>query len=168
MTGTAPVVVTLPIADRQRSFDFYRTGLGFEPVGAVAEDGLPEPLQFFVNDGLRLMLVPTVGFGWVIGDRTVHSGGGGSLLTLTAGTDAGVDALVHAAQRAGAAVVTAPGQRTWGYTAVFADPDGHVWMVQANSVLAPAVAPAVDVEFPAPQPGTSDRRGGRPTTGGEH
>ena len=61
MPSTAPVVVTLPTADRQRSYDFYRDGLGFEAVGELADDGLPEPLQFVLNDGLRLMLVPTGG-----------------------------------------------------------------------------------------------------------
>jgi uncharacterized protein len=45
----APVVVTLPTADRRRSFDFYRHGLGFEPVGDLADDGVPEPLQFILR-----------------------------------------------------------------------------------------------------------------------
>ena len=101
---------------------------------------MPEPLQFVLNDGLRLMLVPTGGFGWVIGDRTVHTGGGECLLSLSAVSEADVDELVDAAQRAGAAIVTPPGQQPWGYTAVLADPDGHLWMVEAQSFMAP-VAP---------------------------
>lgn len=135
-----PVVITLPTADRRRSFDFYRDGLGFEPVGDLADDGVPEPLQFVVGDGLRLMLVPTGGFGWVIGDRTVHTGGGECLLSLGVASEAGVDELVYAAQRAGAAVVTVPGPQPWGYTAVFADPDGHLWMIEAGSVTEPAAS----------------------------
>lgn len=138
MPVTTPVVVTLPTGDRRRSFDFYRHGLGFEPIGEPADDGVPEPLQFVLNEGLRLMLVPTGGFGWVIGDRTVHTGGGECLLSLSAASDAGVDELVDAARRAGAAVVTSPGRQPWGYTAVFADPDGHLWMVEAQSFMAPA------------------------------
>ena len=58
MPTTSTVVVCLPITDRQASFAFYRDGLGFEPVGEPAEDGVPEPLQFTLNDGLRVMLVP--------------------------------------------------------------------------------------------------------------
>jgi uncharacterized protein len=146
MAVTAPVVVTLPIADRRRSFDFYRNGLGFEPIGEVADDTVPEPLQFVLNEGLRLMLVPSGGFGWVIGDRTAHIGGGGCLLSLSAVSEAGVDELVDAAQRAGAAVVTAPGQQPWGYTSVFADPDGHLWMVEAQSFMAPAAPAGVNTE----------------------
>ena len=137
MPSSEPVVVTLPTADRQRSYDFYRKGLGLEPVGELADDGLPEPLQFVLNDGARLMLIPTGGFGWVIGDREVHSGGGECLLSLSAESPADVDTLVDTAERAGADVVSAPGQQEWGYTAVFADPDGHLWMVESQSFLAP-------------------------------
>ena len=50
---TITVVVCLPITDRQASFAFYRDGLGFEPVGEPAEDGVPEPLQFALNDGQK-------------------------------------------------------------------------------------------------------------------
>jgi uncharacterized protein len=53
------VVVALPTEDRQRSFNFYAEGLGLEPIGEAAEDGIPEPLQFVLNQGVRLMLVPT-------------------------------------------------------------------------------------------------------------
>ena len=50
----APIVIGLPTADRQRSFHFYATALGLEPIGDLAEDGFPEPLQFVLNDGARL------------------------------------------------------------------------------------------------------------------
>jgi uncharacterized protein len=53
---------------------------------------------------------------------------------MGAGTDAGVDELVERAQRAGAEIVTAPGQQPWGYAGAFADPDGHVWMVTSASL----------------------------------
>jgi len=128
-----PVVVSLPIADRPTSFAFYRDGLGFEPVGEPAEDGVPEPLQFALNDGVRLMLVPAVGFGWVIGDREVApSGSSECILSLGASTEQDVDTMIERAREAGATLVTAPGQQPWGYTGAFADPDGHVWMVRAE------------------------------------
>ena len=52
--------VCLPIADRSVSHTFY-TALGFSAFGDPADDGLPEPLQFQISGGLRLMLIPRVG-----------------------------------------------------------------------------------------------------------
>jgi hypothetical protein len=45
------VAASLPIADRPASFAFYRDGLGFDPMGEPAEDGVPEPLQFVTEPG---------------------------------------------------------------------------------------------------------------------
>jgi predicted lactoylglutathione lyase len=126
----APVVVSLPIADRPRSFRFYGDGLGFEPVGEPAEDGIPEPLQFALNDGARLMLVPSDGFGWVIGDHEVAPAGQSEcVLSRSAAARTAVDELVERARRAGATVVSEPAQQPWGYVGTFADPDGHLWMI---------------------------------------
>lgn len=127
---TPPFVVALPIADRRTSFTFYRDALGLEAVGELADDGLPEPLQFAVNDGTRLMLIPSGGFGWVIGDREVAPPGHSEcLLNLGFETENGVNDLIGRAHRAGAEIVTEPGHQPWGYAGAFADPDGHVWMV---------------------------------------
>ncbi|WP_341718625.1 VOC family protein [Micromonospora sp. FIMYZ51] len=130
----APVIVSLPIADRRVAHDFYRDALGLVGIGEPAEDGLPEPLQFEVNDGLRLMLVPTGGFGWVLGGREVadarHSE---CVLGLSATGPDEVDDLIKRARNAGAEVVTEPGQQPWGYAGTFADPDGHVWMVAVTA-----------------------------------
>lgn len=129
-----PVVVSLPIVDRRDSFAFYRDGLGFDPLGEPAEDGVPEPLQFALNDGVRVMLVPTGGFGWITGDHDVAPRGGSEcVLTLGTETDEEVDAMIQRAHKAGAAIVTAPGRQPWGYAGAFADPDGHVWMVRSEA-----------------------------------
>src|SRR5450755_2063015 len=86
------VVVGLPIADRRASFAFYRDGLGFDPVGEPAEDGVPEPLQFALNDGVRVMLIPADGFAWAIGDHDVAPGGPSEcVLNRRTETDGDVD-----------------------------------------------------------------------------
>ena len=54
-----------PIKDRLVSHAFY-TALGFVTVGELGDDGLPEPLQFEISVGLRVMLIPSRGF---VGDR---------------------------------------------------------------------------------------------------
>jgi uncharacterized protein len=130
----SPVVVSLPIADRRTSFEFYRQTLGVDAIGEPADDGVPEPLQFALNDGVRLMLIPTGGFGWVIGDREVAARGHSEcVLSVGAETEAAVDELIKRAVAAGGEIVTDPGQQPWGYAGTFADPDGHLWMVTSAS-----------------------------------
>ena len=118
------IVVSLPIADRRTP------ALGLEAVGEPARDGVPEPLQFVLNEGVRLVLVPTGGFGWVIGGHEVAPRG---VSECVLGLEGDVVAIVGRARAAGATVVSEPAQQPWGYTGTFADPDGHLWMVTAAS-----------------------------------
>lgn len=129
-----PVVVSLPIADRWTSFVFYRDGLGFDAIGEPAADGVPEPLQFALNERTRLMLVPTGGFGWVIGDHEVAPRGQSEcVLSIGAQTDADVAEVIERAREAGATILTEPDRQPWGYAGTFADPDGHIWMVTSET-----------------------------------
>src|SRR5262245_28798333 len=126
------LIIALPIEDRPRSYRFYGEGLGFDAVGELADDGVPEPLQLVVNEGTRLMLIPTGGFGWVTGDNpTAPPGTSEVLLSLGAATPAEVDARIGQARAAGARVVSEPVHKPWGYTGTFADPDQHLWEVIA-------------------------------------
>lgn len=128
--------VCLPVKNRQVSHAFY-TALGFEAVGELGDDGLPEPLQFEISVGLRVMLIPTRGFGWVIGGRKRSPRGTHECQVLIGvPTAAAVDELMRRAQDAGAKVVMEAGDRMWGYAGAFVDPDGHMWQVsRADSVL---------------------------------
>ena len=124
------MLISLPTADRVRTHAFYRDALGLEAVGEPADDGVVEPLLFVLNADTRLMLVPTGGFGWVIGDREVASPTTSEcVIGLVATSEAGVDEIVERARRAGASVATEPAPQPWGYAASFTDPDGHVWNV---------------------------------------
>ena len=129
--------VCLPVKNRSVSHAFY-TALGFVAVGEeLAEDGLPEPLQFEVSVGLRVMLIPTVGFGWVIGGRKRSPRGAHEcLIVIGLATNSDVDELMRRARDAGADIVMEAGDQKWGYVGAFADPDGHMWEVsRADGVL---------------------------------
>jgi hypothetical protein len=123
-------LISLPIADRPTSYAFYRDALGLAAIGEPADDGVPEPLTFQLNGEAQLMLVPTGGFGWVLGGRAVAGGGVSEcVLGFSVASDAEVDAVVARAEAAGAEVVSRPQRQPWGYEGTFTDPDGHVWMV---------------------------------------
>lgn len=125
--------VALPIADRHVSNDFYRAVLDAEPFGPPGGDGLPEPLQFPVSDGVSLMLVPADGFALVIGDHRVAPAGTSECVLHRAVRSAeDVVAVIERARLAGGRVVAEPAEQPWGYCGVFADPDGHLWMVMPD------------------------------------
>jgi hypothetical protein len=114
--------VCLPTKNRRVAQAFY-SALGFVAVR-------DEPLQFEISVGLRVMLIPTVGFGWVIGGRKRSPRGAHEcLIVIGLATDTEVDELMRRAQDAGARIVIEPGNQKWGYAGAFADPDAHMWQV---------------------------------------
>ena len=86
----------------------------------------------------------------MIGDNAVAERGTSECLLSVDSDD--VDAFIARARAAGAAIVAEPEQKPWGYTATFADPDGHLWMVGSN----PA-SRAVRPSGRAPRPGARGR-----------
>lgn len=130
--------IALPIADRQRSYAFYQETLGLEPVGEPEADGVPEPLQFRLDANTMLMLVPTGGFGWVLGGRELAAPGTSEvLLSLTLGSTEEVVAAAERMRGAGGEVIVEPAQQDWGFTAVATDPDGHAWQLIDPPSLTP-------------------------------
>lgn len=126
------VTISLPVADRSRSHDFYRQALGLQTFGELREDGMPEPLQFAINAGLHLMLVPDDGFGFVIAPRKpALSGPVECLLSFSVPSPAEVVALKDKWIAAGGSILSEPSQKPWGFNGVFADPDNHLWMILA-------------------------------------
>ena len=123
--------VALPIDDRVRAMAFYRDAFGFELLGEPAEDGVPEPLMFLIDRLTTLVLVPRGGFGWVLGEgrEPAPTGTSECVMGMSVATEPEVDDLVERVRDAGGAVLAEPGHQPWGYTALCADPDGHVWQV---------------------------------------
>lgn len=127
------LTISLPVEDRRRAHDFYRAAFGYETVGAPEADGMPEPLQFALNAHTRLMLVPTVGLGWVIGaDRIAPAGSSECLFTFTEPNADAVRERVTKCVEAGGTVVHEPAKKDWGFQGIVADPDGHLWMIMAE------------------------------------
>ncbi|WP_051415584.1 VOC family protein [Nocardiopsis sp. CNT312] len=110
---------------------FYRDAFGFEPIGEPAEDGMPEPLMFRLDQRTVLVLVPDDGFDWVLGDGRALTPAGTSECLLGAGvpTEGEVAELVGRVRDAGGGVLAEPEHRPWGCVALCTDPDGHVWQV---------------------------------------
>jgi hypothetical protein len=131
----SPLLISLPVADRPRAHAFYQDALGLKALGEPADDGVPEPLLFALNDQTRLMLVPTGGFSWVIGDHEVAPTGiSECVIGIGAASDAEVNEIVERARHAGATVAVEPVPQPWGYAASFTDLDGHIWTVSSAPV----------------------------------
>lgn len=107
--------------------------MGFDTVGELAEDGVPEPLQVALNDRARVMLVPTVGFEWITGAREMATPGRSEcMLVLPTATDDEVDATIERARQAGGDIVTEPKRHRWGYSGPLPTPTViSGWSVQA-------------------------------------
>ncbi len=123
--------ISLATTDRNRSLVFYRDGLGLEAFGPLADDGVPEPRQLRLASSVSLMLIPTGGFGWVVGEHRVASPGATECeLSVYVPDEDAVRARYEDALGAGGSVVYEPSQQQWGaFAAQVADPDEHLWMI---------------------------------------
>lgn len=120
-------LITLGVADLERSYRFYRDGLGL-PTTRRPEDGI----VFFQTSGATLALFPyqelaeDVGPGWDV-PRSRFTG-----ITLAHNVRERhqVDELLDQAAAAGAQIVKPATETEWGgYSGYFTDPDGHLWEV---------------------------------------
>ena len=128
------MVIAVPTADRARAYAFA-LALGLDAPGELAQDGVPEPLRVQLNERAWVMYVPTGGFGWITDGRaTAQPGTSECLLSLQVGTISEVDDLVGHVDAAGGRVVSVPQQRSYGYTGMFTDPDGHLWEAIVSAI----------------------------------
>ncbi len=123
-------LITLGVADLERSIRFYRGGLGLP-----RRDG-PEGIAFFETRGTWLSLYPREALAQ---DATVSSEGSGfrgfSLAHNVESPEA-VDRVLEQAVSAGAELLK-PGQKAFwgGYSGYFADLDGFLWEVAWAPVM---------------------------------
>ena len=120
-------IITLGVSDLERSYQFYKNGLGLPTTGTPA-DGI----VFFQTSGTTLALYPYEALG-----RDVGPGWDGARSRFTGITLAHnvrerteVDSVLALASAAGAAIVKPAADTSWGgYAGYFADPDEYLWEV---------------------------------------
>ncbi|UFS68263.1 VOC family protein (plasmid) [Paracoccus denitrificans] len=132
-------VLTLGVADLERSLSFYHDGLGLPTKGIVGQEFEHGAVAFFdLSGGLKLAL-------WAQADIAHDTGLPMRPLSPTAFTIGHnvmrreeVDQIMDTAEQAGAEIVK-PAQDTFygGYAGYFRDPDGHLWEIVWNPDLLP-------------------------------
>jgi predicted lactoylglutathione lyase len=119
-------LITLGYHDYARARDFY-AALGW--TDAVAPD---DEVVFFQAGGMVFALWDRAKLAADSGVKDGSGWGGVTLAYLVHSPDE-VDAVLAAAQAAGAAVPRPGGKTVWGgYSGIFVDPEGHPWEVAHN------------------------------------
>ena len=121
-------IITLGVADLQRSVRFYRDGLGLP-----LRDDDSESIAFFETSGTWLALYPRDALAVDVGIPPDGTGFSGVTLAHNVRTRSEVDDLLRTAVEAGATLVKPAEDVFWGgYSGYFTDPDGHLWEVAWN------------------------------------
>lgn len=132
-------VLTLGVADLERSLEFYRDGLGLPTGGIIGREFEHGAVAFFdLAGGVKLAI-------WAQ-DDLAHDAGLPKLPVSPTSFAIGhnvvrredVDAVVDQARRAGAEIVKVPQDTFYGgYAGYFRDPNGHLWEVAWNPANIP-------------------------------
>ncbi len=132
-------VLTVGVADLERSLTFYRDGLGLPTEGIIGREFEHGAVAFFdLSGGLKLAI-------WAQADIAHDTGLPATPVSSTAVSighnvmqRGEVDDVMAQAAAAGADIVK-PAQETFygGYAGYFRDPDGHLWEVVWNPTILP-------------------------------
>jgi len=121
-------VITLGVADFQRSLAFYKNGLGW-PTKATSKDNI----AFFKLNGIVLALYDKKGLAEDAGVSARGSGFPGVTLAHNVRSEREVDEVFMQVTKLGAKTIKKPQKASWGgYSGYFADPDGYLWEVVYN------------------------------------
>ena len=121
-------LITLGVADLQRSIAFYRDGLKLRK-----RDEDSENIAFFETSGTWLSLCPREALAEDAGIASEGTGSRDFTLAHNVRSPEEVERILEEALAAGATLVK-PGQPVFwgGYSGYFADPDGFLWEVAWN------------------------------------
>lgn len=135
-------VITLGVEDLERSLSFYRS-LGLESEGVIAteypgdEEMAAGAIALFnLEGGLMLCVFPRAELAKDAKVDPPSPSTGQFSIGHAVGSREEVDALLQAAEDAGATVTVRAYDRSFGvYSGYFQDPDGHLWEILWNPAL---------------------------------
>lgn len=127
-------ILTLGVADLERSVAFYRDGLGLPTKGIIGKEFEYGAVAFFdLQKGLKLALWPRKSISRDTGIPEGVPCPTDFTIAHNVADKKGVDAVMQQAAKAGARIVK-PAEDTFygGYAGYFQDPDGHLWEIAWN------------------------------------
>lgn len=132
-------LITLGVADLERSLVFYRDGMGLPTEGIVGQEFEHGAVVFCkLAGGLTLALWAQDNIAFDTGLATAPASPTAFTLAHNTRQREEVDAVMAAAARAGATLVKAPQDTFYGgYAGYFQDPDGHLWEIAWNPAMLP-------------------------------
>ena len=127
-------VITVGVDDLERSFNFYRDGLGLKSEGIIGKEFEHGAVAFFeLQHGLRLAVWPRKSLAHDSGLPLGASSATEFSLGHNVSSKAEVDAVMAQVKGAGAVIVKPAQDTFWGgYAGYFQDPDHHLWEVVWN------------------------------------
>ena len=127
-------VLSLAVADLERSLAFYRDGLGLPTDGIIGTQFEHGAVVFVhMTGGLILALYPRTSLAHEANVPISPPSASELAIGHNVASKAEVDEVIETARRAGARITDPPRDRFWGgYGGHFQDPDGHVWEVAWN------------------------------------
>jgi catechol 2,3-dioxygenase-like lactoylglutathione lyase family enzyme len=134
-------ILTLGVADLERSLKFYRDGLGFPTQGIVGTEFEHGAVAFFeMQSGLMLAIWARANIAHDAGIAQRPPSPTDFTIGHNVSSKEEVAAVLAEAERAGATIVKRAGDTFWGgYSGYFQDPDGHLWEVAWNPQLEIAI-----------------------------
>ncbi|SFZ82465.1 hypothetical protein SAMN02983003_1093 [Devosia enhydra] len=118
-------IISLAVADLERSLAFYRDGMGLPTTGIAAPEHGGDHIAFAFDGGVSLVLYDRR----KLAELGSSGATGGTILTQPVEQREDVDAVLAQAHAAGGRRLGPPRSESWGYSGYFADPDGHIWEI---------------------------------------
>lgn len=127
-------VLTLGVADLEKSIRFYRDGLGLPTEGIVGEEFENGAVAFFdLQPGLKLALWPRKSLSRDTNIPLEEPSATAFTIGHNVASKEEVDEVMAQAIKAGAKIIKPATDAFWGgYSGYFRDLDGHLWEVVWN------------------------------------